>query len=214
VLGILCGLHDEAKIAKTIAGAKVACAAAVPQKARALAEDLVKQGATSLMSFGVAGALDSSLPVGALVVGTHVLSKDGRWSCDAALGNVLAKQLPQALRGDVWGSETLVPTGAEKIGLNKMSGCIIVDMESQCAAEVAAKANLPLAVVRVVCDTANHNVPPLVMAAINPDGSTNYKNVLRGILREPFQLIDLIKVGRSMALAMKVLAQAGSQISV
>ena len=124
------------------------------------------------MSFGVAGALDVALPVGALVVGLKVTSLKGTWDCDVSWGEDLARRIPNALRGHVWGSEFLVPTAAEKIGLHKATGCTIVDMESQCAAEVAAEAKIPLAVIRVVCDVANHNVPPLVMSAINPDGST------------------------------------------
>lgn len=212
MLGVLCGLHSEAKIAESIPGAKIACSAAVPEKARILVNNLLQQGVTRLMSFGVAGALDTALPVGALVVGTQVISKAGRWDCDAAWGHDLASKLPQSVRGGVWGSEFLVPTAQEKIGLHNSTGGVIVDMESQCAAEVAARANLPLAVVRVVCDRANHNVPPMVMTAINPDGSTNIKKVILGLFREPLQAIDLINVGRSMALALSTLEQAARQL--
>jgi hypothetical protein len=125
--------------------------------------------------------------------------------CDPAWMEELLRRLPQAQHGDVWGSETLVPTAAEKIALNKDSGCTIVDMESQCAAEATNEAGLPLAVVRVVCDIANHNVPPLVMLAINPDGSTNYLNVIASLAKAPSQTLDLLNVGRSMARALKVL---------
>lgn len=213
MLGILCGLDAEAKIAAKISGAKVACSAAVPHKARALARGLVEQGATRLMSFGVCGALDVHLPVGALMIGHKVVSKDGQWSCDTDWANTLLRQLTDAQGGDVWGSEILVPTATDKVGLNRTTGCRIVDMESQCAAEVATEAKLPLAVVRVVCDEANHNVPPLVMAAINPDGSTNYGVVIKSLIGAPSQTFDLIKVGRSMARAMRVLDHAAQSLS-
>lgn len=212
VLGILCGLDSEAKIAGKISGAKIACAAAVPQKARSLARGLVEQGATRLMSFGVCGALDVNLPVGALVIGNKVMSKESQWLCDAAWADDVMKRLSNAQRGDVWGSEFLVPTASEKIGLHQTTGCTIVDMESQCAAEIAASANLPLAVVRVVCDEASHNVPSLVMKAINPDGSTNYLTVMTSLMKAPMQTFDLIKVGRSMARAMRVLNQTASKL--
>ncbi len=208
MLGILCGLYSEEKMARKIVGAKIACGAAVPNKSRALARGLIEQGAMRLMSFGVAGALDTKLPVGALLIGRKVISKDGAWNCDAVWADELLKRLPQAEGGDVWGSEFLVPTAAEKIGLYDKTGCAIVDMESQCAAEVAAEAGVPLAVVRVVCDEANHNVPPLVMAAINPDGSTNYGVVMRSLLKSPTETIDLIKVGFSMAKALRALNRA------
>lgn len=213
MLGILCGLEAEAKIARKVPGAGVACAAAVPQKARELARGLISRGADRLMSFGVAGALDVNLPVGALVVGRKVMTHTGSWMCDPAWMEELLRLLPMAQHGDVWGSETLVPTAAEKIALNRDSGCAIVDMESQCAAEAADEAGLPLAVVRVVCDIANHNVPPLVMLAINPDGSTNYLSVIASLAKAPSQTLDLLNVGRSMAKALKVLEGAGRSLS-
>jgi len=205
MLGILCGLHAEEKIARRIPEAKIACAAAVPQKARALARELVAGGAARLLSFGVAGALDTGLPVGALAVGSKVVARNGSWDCDAVWADRLLKALPEAHCCAVWGSEVLVPTAAEKITLYKETGCSIVDMESQCAAEAAADAGLPLAVVRVVCDEANHNVPSLVMEAINPDGSTNYLSVLASLLKAPWETFDLLKVGRNMAKALRVL---------
>jgi hopanoid-associated phosphorylase len=212
MLGILCGLHSEARIARRIDGAEVACAAAVPLKARSLARGLAERGATRLMSFGLAGALDPALPVGALIVGSRVISGEGSWACDSGWGDALLQRLPEARRGAVWGSETLVPTAAEKIALHKKSGCAIVDMESQCAAEAAAGAGLPLAVLRVVCDEAGHNVPMLVMDAINDDGSTNPLRVIAGLLKAPRQTFDLIHVGRSMARALRALDRAAGSL--
>lgn len=205
MLGILCGLHAEAKIADKISGAHVVCAAAVPQKARTLARGLIEKGATRLMSFGLAGALDPALPVGSLVIGRKVVAPGGNWMCDPAWAEDLLRATPAAQHGDVWGSEVLVPTAVEKSALHKNTGCAIVDMESQCAAEVANEVGVPLAVVRVVCDEANHNVPMLVMDAINPDGSTNYARVLAGLFKAPLQTFDLITVGRSMNRAFHVL---------
>ena len=212
MLGILCGLLSEAKIAYGIPDTQVACAGAVPWKARALAKQLVEAGATRIMSFGLAGALDPSLPVGSLVVGKKVVTDKGKWDCDAVWADKLLKALPAAHCCDVWGSEVLVATAAEKIGLYQTNDCSAVDMESQCAAEIAAEAKLPLAVVRVVCDRADHNVPMLVMSAINADGSTNYAKVVSGLLRHPLQTIDLINVGRSMAKAMRVLQDTAEKI--
>ena len=72
MLGILCGLDSEAKIARAIKGATVACAAARPHKARDLARELVANGATRLMSFGIAGALGATGHLGDVVIGTRI----------------------------------------------------------------------------------------------------------------------------------------------
>jgi hopanoid-associated phosphorylase len=205
MLGILCGLESEAKIARRITGARVACAAARPGKARALARELIAQGATRLVSFGVAGGLMPEQPVGSLVIGTLVKSATGSWHCDSAWNNTLAQKLPRALHGGVWGSETLVPTAEDKRALYEQYDCAIVDMESQCAAEAAAEAQIPFAVLRAVCDTANMNVPPVVMAAIGEDGRIDIMRAVTHLARRPREIPGLFHVTRGINRALGVL---------
>jgi hopanoid-associated phosphorylase len=205
MLGILCGLESEAKIARQVSGAIVACAAARPHKARELARELVAQGATRLMSFGIAGSLDAAVDLGDIVIGTRVVSSTGQWMCDEAWGRALAAQIPHAKRGGVYGSETLVPTATEKAALYRATACAIVDMESQCAAEIAAAATLPLIVVRAICDSARMNVPPVVMAAIAEDGSVNVIRALTHLARRPAQVIDVFHMMRGTQQALTAL---------
>jgi len=194
MLGILCGLESERKIASKVSGAIVACAAARPFKARELARELIASGATRLMSFGIAGALDSSVKLGDLIIGTRVKSEKGNWDCDTDFGHTLAMKLPYAKLGGVYGSETLVATAADKDALFQKNGCAIVDMESQCAAEVAGEAGIPITVVRAVCDDSSMNVPEFVMAAIKEDGSVSSIKALGHLAMHPTQLPDLFHV--------------------
>ncbi len=194
MIGILCGLESEKKIASKISGAIVACAAARPHKARDLARELVAMGATKLLSFGIAGSLDSSVHLGDVFIGTRIASTTGQWQCDEAWGKELVNKIPYAKRGGVFGSETLIPTIEEKETLYRKTGCAIVDMESQCAAEVAAEAKLPLMVVRAVCDDAVMNVPPFVMAAIAENGSVRPIKALAHLAMHPLQTKDLFKI--------------------
>jgi adenosylhomocysteine nucleosidase len=208
MLGILCGIESEAVIARRVDGAVVACAGARPQKARWLARELIKKGATRLMSFGIAGGLEPGLPIGSLVVGSQVSSVDSTWACDDAWINKLSHSLPEGHCGGVWGSEFLVPTATDKAALYHKSRCLIVDMESQAAAQVAAEANVPLAVVRAVCDTSDMDVPPVVMASIKEDGSINYTRAIGHILRHPSEVPDLFHMGKGTSRALKVLEGA------
>lgn len=203
MLGVLCGLNSERKIARKIGGAIVACAAARPHKARDLARELVAMGATRLMSFGIAGSLDSSVHLGDILIGTRVVSTKGQWPCDEAWGRDLATKIPHAKFGGVYGSEVLVPTIEGKDALNQKTGCAVVDMESQCVAEVADEAGVPLMVVRSVCDDAVMNVPSFVLAAIGEDGSANPLRALGHLLFHPAQTSDLFKIihGTTKALA-------------
>ncbi len=205
MLGILCGLESEAKIARKVQGASVACAAARPHKARDLARELVAQGATRLMSFGIAGSLDSSIKLGDVFIGTRVASANGQWLCNEAWGRELANKIPHAKRGSVYGSETLVATTAEKDSLNQTTGCAIVDMESQCLAEIAVAAKIPMIVVRAVCDDAVMNVPPFVMAAIAEDGSIKVLRALGYLVLHPTQIGDLVHVMRGTEQALAAL---------
>jgi hopanoid-associated phosphorylase len=207
MLGILCGLESEAALARRIRGARVGCAGARPGKARVLAQELVKKGVKRIVSFGVAGALQPGLAIGTLVVGTHVASPNGMWPCDEGWSNALASKFPQAQKGGVWGSETLVPTAASKKMLYKQSGCMIVDMESQCAAEAAEAAKIPLAVVRAVCDTSAMNVPPAIMAAITEDGRVEISRAMRHILTHPMEIPGLFHVMRGINRALASLRE-------
>jgi hopanoid-associated phosphorylase len=212
MLGILCGLESEAKIARRISGARVACAAARPGKARALARELIESGATRLISFGVAGGLTPGQQIGALIIGAQVKSPNGAWHCDSAWNNTLAQKLPHAAHGGVWGSETLVPTAADKRVLFGQSGCLIVDMESQCAAEVAAEARIPFTVLRAVCDTSEMDVPPVVMAVIGEDGRIDAWGALRHVARHPREVPDLVHVMRGMGRALGALKRSVSAL--
>jgi adenosylhomocysteine nucleosidase len=204
-LGILCGLESEAKIARKMPVAIVACAAARPGKARQLARGLVEQGATRLISFGIAGSLDSSVRLGDVVIGSRIASASGQWTCDESWARGLAAKLPKAMRGGIYGSEKLVTTIQEKAELNNGTGCSIVDMESQCMAEVAAENGLPMAVLRAVCDDSTMPVPPFVMAAIREDGSIDVVRALMHLARHPLQAGDLFDVMRGTGRALAAL---------
>ena len=214
MLGILCGIESEAALARKIGGVQIACAGARPQKARWLARELVKKGITRLLSFGIAGGLEPGLPIGSMVIGTNVLSVDGVTACDASWINNLTQKLPEAHCGAVWGSEFLIATARDKRSVYEKSRCLIVDMESQCAAQIAAEAQIPLAVLRVVCDASDMDVPPLVMEAIAEDGRINVLRALKSLFRHPSQIPNLYKVGRGTSKALKVLGLSVNALKV
>lgn len=212
MLGILCGLESEAIIARRIVGARVACAAARPQKGRDLARELVTQGATRLMSFGIAGALSPSAKLGDVFIGTRVVSASGAWGCDEEWGRILSAQLPYAKLGGVYGSEKLIATAQEKAALYAKYDCEIVDMESQCVVKVAAEHGVPFTVIRAVCDDATMNVPPLVMAAIGDDGGIRVGAALASIAANPAQFIDLFRMARGTHRALAALRKTPKSI--
>ena len=96
--------------------------------------------------------------------------------------------------------------------LYEKSRCLIVDMESHAAAQIAAEAKIPFAVMRVVCDSSNMDVPPVVMAAIDEDGSINGMKATCGAYScdaRRKQIPSLFHVGKgTWCRALKILKKA------
>jgi len=172
----------------------------------------VQRGVKRILSFGIAGGLEPGLPIGSMVIGSQVHSPDGTWPCDVEWVNQLMQKFPEAHCGGVWGSETIVASAREKRQVYEKSRCLVVDMESQCAAQIAAEANIPLGVLRVVCDSANMDVPPVVMVSIGEDGKIHIGRAMWHIMRHPTQCGDLVGMLQGTGKAHKVLRKASTAL--
>jgi adenosylhomocysteine nucleosidase len=169
------------------------------------------QGAEAILSIGLGGALDPSLEVGDVVVGSEVLRPRKRWETDAVWRDFLLQRLPGARRGPVYGSGEMVLGALHKDKLRRQGGAVLVDMESHVAAQVAAAHGLPFAVVRVVSDKAAASLPEAVRAGLAEDGGMDLMGVLAALARDPRQLPALIRVGRDADRAFKALDAAAAK---
>ena len=169
-------------------------------------------GARAIVSMGVGGALDPGLAVGDVVIGSEVLRPRGRWEADPAWAARLAERLPQARLAPVHGADDMVLHTLDKAKLRAKGGAALVDMESHVAARVAAARGLPLAVIRVVSDTAGVSLPAAVQAGLKPDGGMDLLGVLAALAAHPGQLPALLRTGRDADTAFKALAAARSAL--
>lgn len=169
-------------------------------KAALAAEDI-----EAVISIGLGGALDPTLQVGDVVIGSEVLRPRGRWLADAAWTERLRHRWPEARVGPVFGSGEMVLHTLDKAKLRLKHGAALVDMESHVAARLAAARGLPFAVLRVVSDTAGLSLPNAVVAGIRPDGGMALGGVLSALARDPRQLPDLMRVGRDAGVAFRQL---------
>lgn len=169
-------------------------------------------GAKAVLSIGIGGALDPALETGAVVVGTEVLRPRGRWETDPAWRQRLAERLPAARLGPVYGSDDMVLHALDKAKLRARGGALLVDMESHVAARLAAARGLPLAVVRVVSDTAGVSLPEAVRHGVGEDGGMDLAGVLGALLRDPRQLPALFRTGRDADAAFKALAAVADDV--
>ncbi len=194
------------KEAKLIAGAGVRAVAGGGRS------DLLEQrlkaaldGATAIISIGIGGALDQSLNVGDIVVGSEVLRPRGRWETDPAWTQRIMARLPGAKLAAVYGSDDMVLHALDKAKLRAKGGAALADMESHVAARLAKAKGLPFALVRVVSDTAGMSLPSAVLAGMKPDGGMNLIGVLAALAANPGQLQALMRVGRDAETAFKAL---------
>ncbi len=162
------------------------------------------QGAVGVLSIGLGGALDPHLKVGDVVIADEVIG-EARRPVDEAWADRLAAALPGARRAVVYGSDRMILKAADKAVLHVETGAALADMESHVAARFAAERGLPLAVVRVVSDTASTDLPRAVTCGLKPDGGMNLIGVLAALAADPRQLPALIRTGRDAETAFRAL---------
>ena len=136
-----------------------------------------------------------------------MLSPAGRGNL--ALVDRLAIRLPEAHVGTIVGSDTLIARAAQKHALYATTGALAVDMESHIVARVAARHNLPFAIVRVISDGANEALPPAALVGMKPDGGMALGAVLASLARNPAQLPALIRTGIHAGRAFSELRRVG-----
>jgi adenosylhomocysteine nucleosidase len=206
-LGVVTGLIAEARLAAPLGIA--AAGGGGPAGAARAAERLVAQGVSSLVSFGLCGGLDPALPAGSLVVPREVIATGRRYpTCprlSAAVGGWSADSL-------LAGHETAADPASKRRQFDE-TGAAAIDLESGAVAEVAARAGLPFAVLRAVCDPAGALLPPAALAALDALGAISIWSVAASLLRHPGQIFDLIALGHAAAAARAALVRRVGDIS-
>jgi hopanoid-associated phosphorylase len=165
-----------------------------------------------LVSFGLCGALAPELDVGQLAMATAVLTAEGQLATDEALSNRLTSRLRGVARGLFAGSDAIVPDPPRKAALRQTSGAIATDMESHIAAQAAAHAGVPFAVLRAVSDRADEALPAAAQAGFRPDGTVDVAAVIAVLARRPSELPGLLRTARHAGAAFAALKRAAETL--
>ncbi len=91
------------------------------------------------------------------------------------------------------------------MSLRNATMAVAVDMESQIVARFAADHGAPFAILRVVSDSADRDLPPLVTKAVRSDGGIDLGALAFGLIRAPAQTRGLIAAARDSAAAFSAL---------
>lgn len=208
-IGIIVGLAAEARIAQR-AGWAVAVGGGLPKGARRMAERLIEDGATALISFGLAGGLDPRLQAGALVVPRVVLVGDGSFVCDADLRRMLEECATPV--ESLFAGEAVVARATDKARLARDYGAAAVDLESGVVAEVAEAAGVPFACLRAICDPAARDLPRAAVEALDERGRVRPMKMAGILARHPQDILGLIALGRDAARARRSLIRGAERL--
>ncbi|MEO7320925.1 MAG: phosphorylase [Nitrosospira sp.] len=175
------------------------------------AEGLRAGGVTSLMSWGLAGALDSRLRPGDLILPESIyagrpLQVDLNWR--ARLRALLPGRLG-VTGGMLVASKHVLTSANAKKNLAQATGACAVDMESGAVAEAAAHAGMPLLVVRAISDPAEFSPPSILLGAVRSDGSADLGRLLPLLLRRSVTLATLLRLAVDSRAAYSTLSIVG-----
>jgi adenosylhomocysteine nucleosidase len=196
----LVGFAAEANIARRL-GWTVAIGGGSTHGAAQAVRQLIAAGATGIVSFGLAGGLDLTLPPGTLIVANEVVADGQSWAADPSL----SARLGGATGHRCLGLDRVLASPAEKWRLGCETGAAAVDMESGAVAATASAFGVPFAVLRAICDPADCALPPAALVALDSAGRIAPARLARSILVNPRQIGNLLALARDAATARRAL---------
>ena len=197
------GLADEARIARRAGLKPVIGSGDSALLLRRLEE--AGEGATAVISFGIAGALAPLLRTGDVIVAESVVTENESYVCDEAWTALLREKLPRARKASIAGSDVIAPHLNAKKAIFARTGGHAVDMESHIAARFAKAHGLPFVALRVISDEADRALPPAALEPLKPNGKPKLMAVMKSVAGDPAQIGELLQTGREAARAMAAL---------
>jgi nucleoside phosphorylase len=138
---------------------------------RAFAAALLAPKPSAICNIGFCGALDDTLHLADIVIGTAVRSEGDSWF-------TAAFHSPVARKGVVASIDHIAQTSAEKRNL-RATGASIVEMEAVGVARAAEDLGLPFYCVRAVSDLASEDFAHDFNAALKADGRFSALHLIR-----------------------------------
>jgi len=194
----------------------VALAGIGAERAYAAGSVLISEGATALLSWGYAAALDEHLNAGCLLLPERIISATGEIYPVSAEWHRRLHQILSA-RCSI-GTDALVEsadvvrTPSEKRTLARRTRATATDMESAAQARLAQERSLPFAVVRVVVDTASTDIPRNVIQSLDGEGDISAWKFLANTCLRPTDWIAVMKLSMQFNAARKTLKNSSKLV--
>jgi adenosylhomocysteine nucleosidase len=186
------------------------------ERSRAAAELLLSEGATGLLSWGFAAALDDGLKPGTVILPQNVISATGESYPISAewhrrLHRVLSPRIAVAI-DSLLESATILERPDAKRRLARQTKAAAADMESGALARLALARNSPFAVVRVITDRVSSEIPESVVQALDPSGAVNLRTCLARAFLRPADTVTIIKLAMQFTAARTSLKKARAPV--
>jgi nucleoside phosphorylase len=183
-------------VAQACAQVKVLITGMGQANARRAVEAVLKTVRPALvLSCGFAGALKPELKTGDIV-----FSAEPNSPLDAVLTASGAKA------SKFYCANRVATTAREKQELRQSTGADAVEMESDMICALCKAARIPCAIVRVILDTAQEDLPLDFNALIKADQSLNYPKLLLTLIRSPGKIAALLRLQQQSKAAAQRLA--------
>ncbi|MDZ7963172.1 MAG: phosphorylase [Aulosira sp. DedQUE10] len=160
-----------------------------------------------VLIMGLCGSLSPRYPVGTIVLYENCIYQGNVQECDRTftlkLHSALSTQHSALSLVKGLTSDRVICTATEKRHLGDTLGADVVDMEGFAALEFFNPLGVPVAMLRVVSDDCQHDIPNLT-SAISSDGSLQPLPLAMTLLRQPVAATRLI---RGSLQGLKVLKQ-------
>lgn len=184
-----------------------------PERAARAAERMIQEGASAVMSIGMAGALQPGVNPGDVLLPEQVGDARGSLNIDRSWRTAILERLtdtPFTVHGGLLHSvASVLGTAAAKSEYGRSTGAVAVDMESAAIVQAAQRHGVPATVVRVIVDPVDVALPLEILERLDPYGSIRLSWVLGAIVTRPALLPDMIRLARAQRAAHRVLNQLG-----
>jgi adenosylhomocysteine nucleosidase len=197
------GLGAEAWIAARLANVVTVAGGGDANSLERLIGEAIAQGGSAIISFGIAAGLVPGKDAGTCLIGNETVHRGVRYSADSTWASRLKAAIGEAELATIAGVDRPLRNPAEKRELQSATGAIAADMESHIVARLAAEHRLPFAILRVIADRAETEVPQAALAGMGNEGRLDVTGVLASLAQEPSQIPAIMRVavdtGRAFA---------------
>jgi adenosylhomocysteine nucleosidase len=163
---------------------------------RALREYLASHKPARVLSCGFAGGLSSQLAPGMVV-----FAAAGQPELEAELAKAGAQ------RARFHCAERVAATAEEKRALRQSTGADAVEMESHALGALCAESHIPFAIVRVILDAVDEDLPLDFNRLMTPEQGISYSRLAAALAKSPGKIGGLLKLRKQGRAAAEALAR-------